>query len=132
MERLIWRSDRPAEPYEKLEEISRKAYITPIIINVKGRDMLISNGSAICIAYDPNTGKEIWRVIDGAESTVAMPFAEKGIVYWYAGFMGDGNGTKFTELLAVNPDGTGDITATNILWKKRDEQSQNQLSVACH
>ena len=46
--KLIWRSDRPAEPYEPLTEIGRKAYITPIIINVKGRDMLISNGSAIC------------------------------------------------------------------------------------
>jgi outer membrane protein assembly factor BamB len=89
--------------------------------------MLISNGSAICIAYDPNTGNEIWRVIDGAESTVAMPFTEKGVVYWYAGYMVDGNGTKFTELLAVNPAGTGDITGTNILWKKRDQQSQNQL-----
>jgi hypothetical protein len=125
--KLIWRIDRPAEPYEKLEEISRKAYITPIIINVKGRDMLISNGSAICIAYDPNTGTEIWRVVDGAESTVAMPFTEKGVVYWYAGYMVDRNGTKFTELLAVNPAGTGDISGTNILWKKRDEQSQNQL-----
>ena len=125
--KLIWRSDRPAEPYEKLEEIGRKAYITPIIINVKGRDLLISNGSAVCIAYDPNTGNEVWRVVDGAESTVAMPFTEKGIVYWYAGYMVDGNGTKFTELLAVDPAGIGDITGTNILWKKRDEQSQNQL-----
>ena len=124
---LIWRSDRPAEPYEKLPEIGRKAYITPIIINIQGRDMLISNGSAVCISYDPNTGKEIWRVVNGAESTVAMPFAENGVVYWYAGFMVDSGGSKFTELLAVNPVGNGDITGTNILWKKHDELSQNQM-----
>jgi outer membrane protein assembly factor BamB len=125
--KLIWRTDRPSEPYESLTEIGRKAYITPIIINVKGRDMLISNGSAVCIAYDPNTGKEIWRVVDGGESTVSMPFTEKGVVFWYAGYMLSGEGTKFTELLAVNPDGNGDITKTNILWKKQDTQSQNQL-----
>jgi outer membrane protein assembly factor BamB len=125
--KLIWRSDRPAEPYKKLSEIGRKAYITPIIINVKGSDMLISNGSAVCIAYDPGTGKEIWRVVNGAESTVAMPFTENGVVYWYAGFMVDTDGTKFTELLAVNPVGNGDITATNILWKKHDELSNNQM-----
>jgi len=125
--KLIWRSDRPAEPYEALTEIGRKAYTTPIIIKVKGRDMLISNGSAVCIAYDPNTGKEIWRVVNGAESTVAMPITEKGIVFWYAGYMVDGNGAKYTELLAVNPDGKGDITATNVLWKKHDELSQNQM-----
>jgi outer membrane protein assembly factor BamB len=58
--KLIWRSDRPAEPYEVLTEIGRKAYLTPIIIDAKGRDMLISNGSAVCIAYNPTNGKEIW------------------------------------------------------------------------
>ena len=124
--KIIWRSDRPAEPYEQMTEIGRKAYITPIIINVKGRDMLISNGSAVCIAYDPATGKEIWRVVDGAESTVAMPFTEKGIVYWYTGYMVDSDGARFTELLSVNPDGNGDITGKNILWKKRDGLSRNQ------
>jgi outer membrane protein assembly factor BamB len=124
--KLIWRSDRPAEPYEPITEIGRKAYITPIIINVKGRDMLISNGSAVCIAYEPSTGKEIWRVAGGAESTVAMPFTEKGVVFWYTGYMVAGDGTNFTELLAVNPDGNGDITSTNVLWKKRDELSRNQ------
>jgi outer membrane protein assembly factor BamB len=122
---LIWKTERPAEPYEPLAEIGRKAYITPLILNVKGRDMLISNGSAVCIAYDPNTGKEIWRVVGGAESTIAMPFAEKGIVYWYTGFK-EADGVKTTELIAVNPDGKGDITATNVIWKKREELSRNQ------
>jgi outer membrane protein assembly factor BamB len=124
--KLIWRSDRPAEPYEPLTEIGRKAYTTPLLINVKGRDMLISNGSAVCIAYDPNNGREIWRVVNGAESTIAMPITEKGIVFWYAGYMVAGDGSSFTELLAVNPDGTGDITGTNVIWKKRDGLSRNQ------
>jgi outer membrane protein assembly factor BamB len=39
--------------------------------------------------------------------------------------MVDGDGAKFTELLAVNPDGKGDITGTNVLWKKRDQLSRN-------
>jgi outer membrane protein assembly factor BamB len=65
---LKWRTDRATEPYEPLATIGKKAYITPLIINVKGRDMLISNGSAICNAYDPATGKEIWRIVGGGES----------------------------------------------------------------
>lgn len=125
--KVVWRTDRPVEPYEPLAIIGRKAYITPIIINVKGRDMLISNGSAVCEAFDPNTGKEIWRVIDGAESTIAMPFTENGVLFWYTGFMIGEDGARFSELLAVNPDGKGDITATNVLWKKRDALSQNQM-----
>ncbi len=121
----VWRVDRPAEPYIPLPEIGRKAYITPIIINVKGQDMLISDGSAVCIAYDPESGREIWRVVDGAESTIAMPVTEKGILYWYTGFTEDSSG-KYTEFIAVNPNGKGDITGTNILWKKKEELSRNQ------
>lgn len=123
--KVVWRAERPAEPFEKLTVIGRKAYITPLLINVKGRDMLISNGSALCQAFDPNTGEEIWRVIGGAESTVSMPFAEKGIVYWYTGYAVDSDGSKYTELMAVNPDGRGDIKGTNIIWKKRDELTRN-------
>jgi outer membrane protein assembly factor BamB len=122
---LVWKSDRPAEPYEPITKIGRKAYTTPLIMNVKGRDMMISNGSAVCIAYDPNTGKEIWRVVNGAESTVAMPFAENGVVFWYSGFIVDDTGFKYADILAVNPDGKGDITGTNILWKKQDGLSRN-------
>jgi outer membrane protein assembly factor BamB len=122
--KLIWRSERPSEPYEPLTVIGRKAYITPIILNVKGQDILISNGSAICQALDPLTGKEIWRVIRGAESTVAMPFTEKGVVYWYTGYMVAADGSNYTEILAVNPDGKGDITGSNILWKKKAGQMQ--------
>ncbi len=124
--KTVWKTSRPEEPYKPLAPIGRKAYITPLILNVEGRDMLISDGSAVCIAYDPNDGKEIWRVVDGAESTIAMPFAENGVVYWYTGFSVGDDGNKYTEMLAVNPNGKGDITSTNILWKKREELSRNQ------
>jgi outer membrane protein assembly factor BamB len=125
--KTVWRTDRPEEPYKNMTEIGRKAYVTPIILNVKGRDLLISNGSAVCCAYDPLTGEEVWRVIRGAESTVPMPFAENGIVYFYTGYMVDAEASNFTELFAVNPDGKGDITATNVLWRKRDNQNQTQM-----
>jgi outer membrane protein assembly factor BamB len=124
----VWRTERPAKPYEPLSQIGKKAYITPLIMNVKGRDLLISNGSAVCCAYDPLTGEEVWRIVRGAESTVPMPVAEKGTVYFYTGSMVDPAGGTFTELLAVNPDGKGDITGTNILWRKHDDQIQTQIS----
>ncbi len=122
--KTVWKTDRPEEPYVPLPKIGTKAYVTPLILNVRGRDQLISNGSAVCIAYEPLTGKEIWRVIRGAESTVSMPFTENGIVYFYTGFMIDTDGTQFSELLAVNPDGKGDITRSNIVWRKRTEPMQ--------
>ena len=123
----VWKTDRPEKPYEQLPEIGKKAYVTPIVVNVKGRDMIISNGSAVCCAYDPLTGKEIWNMVRGAESTVPMPVTENGMVYFYTGSMVDTAGTTFIELVAVNPDGKGDITTTNIIWKKRDDIAHTQM-----
>ncbi|TFG42239.1 MAG: hypothetical protein E4H43_03475 [Bacteroidia bacterium] len=98
-----------------------------MIINVKGKDLLISNGSAVTCAYDPLTGDEVWRVIGGAESTVPMPVAENGKVYFYTGSVNNPGGGTYTEMFAVDPDGKGDITGTNIIWKKRDDQSHTQI-----
>jgi outer membrane protein assembly factor BamB len=123
----VWRADRPDGPYQPLASIGKKAYVTPLIVNVKGKDLLISNGSAVCCAYDPLTGKEIWRVIGGAESTVPMPFYENGKLFFYTGSVDNPAGGTYTDMFAVNPDGKGDITAINIFWKKRDDQSHTQI-----
>lgn len=113
----IWRTARPKEPYESLGEVGKKAYITPNIVQVNGKDYLISNGSAVCIAYDPETGKEIWRIVKGKDSTISMPVVADGLVYFYTGLMEAPEGGRFAELLAVNPDGKGNIVETNIIWK---------------
>jgi outer membrane protein assembly factor BamB len=113
----VWKTDRPVKLYEPLAPIGKKAYITPIIMNVNGEDLLISNGSAVCIAYNPLTGEEVWRIVEGEDSTIAMPFTENGIVYFYPSFVTGTDGEKFAELLAVNPAGKGDVTKTNVLWR---------------
>jgi outer membrane protein assembly factor BamB len=115
----VWKTNRPAAVYQPLEPIGKKAYITPIILNVNGEDLLISNGSAVCIAYKAATGEEVWRMVEGEDSSIAMPFTENGIVYFYPGFVTGSDGEKYAELLAVNPDGTGDISSTKILWRFR-------------
>jgi outer membrane protein assembly factor BamB len=113
----IWKTDRPKECYDKLTKIGKKAYITPLIVNVNGRDLLISNGSAVCIAYDPLTGKEVWRFVEGEDSTIAMPFSENGIVYFITSFVTPPEGGQYCELIAVDPTGNGDIAATHVKWR---------------
>jgi outer membrane protein assembly factor BamB len=125
--KTVWRTSRPGKPYEQISEIGRKSYTTPEIVRVNGNDLMISNGSAVCCAYDPLTGEEIWRVTDGQESAAAMPFTEAGIVYFYSGFMVDREMGVYTDLLAVNPDASGEVTSTKIIWKKRDSQTLTQL-----
>ena len=115
--KTVWKTERRKELYEPLEPIGKKAYITPLIINVNGKDLLISNGSAVCSAYDPETGREIWWIVWGEDSTIAMPFSEDGKVYFYTSFVVPPEGENYAELMAVNPDGEGDIAETNILWR---------------
>ena len=117
--KTVWKTERPAKVYEPLAPIGKKAYITPIIVNVKGKDLLISNGSAICQALDPETGKEIWHIIQGTDSTIAMPVYESGLVYFIPGFVESASGEKYTELIAVKPDGQGDIAKTNVVWRRK-------------
>jgi outer membrane protein assembly factor BamB len=117
--KTIWKAERPEKVYEPLTPIGKKAYITPLIINVNGKDLLISNGSAICQALDPETGKEIWHVIQGTDSTIAMPVYENGLVYFIPGFVDSPSGEKYTEIIAVNPDGKGDIAQSNIVWRHK-------------
>ena len=104
---------------EDMADIGKKAFITPIVVNVKGRDLLISNGSSVCIAYDAETGKEVWRVVQGEDSTISMPVEGVGLVYFYTAFVTGEDGIKYSELFAVDPDGTGDISSSQIRWRMK-------------
>lgn len=114
---IIWKAERPQECFFGIDEIGKKAYITPLVINVNGRDMMISNGSAVCIAYDIETGEEIWRIPQGEDSSISMPVESGGILYFYTSFITPAAGEKYCELFAVDPNGTGDISQSNILWR---------------
>ena len=113
----LWLTYRPQECYEPLLEIGKKAYITPIVITVEGRELLISNGAAVTIAYDVETGEEVWRIVQGEDSTIAMPIYYNGILYFYTSFVTPSEGEKYCELLAVRPEGEGDITNSHVLWR---------------
>ena len=87
-----------------------QAYTTPLVIRVGERDQLISVGAFRARAYDPLTGKEIWRVrYDEGFSNVPRPVFGHGLVFITTGF-------QQPELLAVRPDGTGDVTKTHVAW----------------
>lgn len=115
----IWIAERPKEIYESMAPIGKKAFVTPIIVKVKGRDLLISNGSRTCMAIDPETGEEVWQVNQGDDSTISMPVEGDGLVYFYTGFVTGEDGKKYAELFAVDPDGTGDIGGTHIRWRMK-------------
>jgi outer membrane protein assembly factor BamB len=101
--KVRWRTNRrsPAD----------QAYTTPLAIRVGDRDQIVSIGAFRVGAYDPATGKEIWRASyrDGF-SNVPRPLFGHGLVYVATGF-------QQPSLIAVRPDGSGDVTKTHIAWE---------------
>jgi outer membrane protein assembly factor BamB len=88
-----------------------QAYSTPLVIRAADRDAVVSVGAFRAAAYDPATGKEIWRVSYGdGFSNVPRPVYGHGLVYIATGF-------QQAALLAVRADGTGDVTRTHLAWQ---------------
>jgi outer membrane protein assembly factor BamB len=87
-----------------------QAYSTPLVIRVGEQDQLVSVGAYVTTAYEPLTGREIWRVTyrDGF-SNVPRPVYGHGLVFITTGF-------QQPSLLAIRPDGTGDVTKTHVVW----------------
>jgi outer membrane protein assembly factor BamB len=90
-----------------------QAYTTPLVINAAGRDQVVSVGAYRAAAYDPANGREIWRVAyDDGFSNVPRPVFGQGLVFIATGF-------QQPTLIAVRPDGTGDVTRSHVAWTLR-------------
>jgi len=96
----------------------RKAYGTPLVVEVDGRPQLISPAADRTSAYDPYTGQELWWVDYKGFSNVPRPITDGNMVYICTGF------TK-PELWALRPGGKGDVTDSRVLWKYRQQVPQN-------
>jgi outer membrane protein assembly factor BamB len=89
----------------------RKAFTTPLIIDVGGQPLLVSVGGKAAYGYDPMTGKERWRVEERRSHTASTrPVTGLGMVFYPTGW-------ESTQLLAVRPDGVGNVTATHVVWR---------------
>lgn len=101
----IWRTERQFSPSRGF------SFCTPTIIDLDGQSVAICPGSGGVFAYATQTGEQIWRVNYGeGYSVVPRPIVGHGLVYVCSGF-GD------SQLIAIDPNGTGDITDTHVKWK---------------
>ena len=107
--RTVWRADR-AYDFGTDDGDMKKAFATPVVIEAAGRPQLISQAAKAVLSLDPNTGRELWRVRHASHSAAARPLFANGLLY-----VDSGRGPS--ELLAIRPDGSGDVTATHVVWK---------------
>jgi outer membrane protein assembly factor BamB len=108
--KTVWKQTRELD-YTGVDGDNKKAYGTPAIVEVDGQPQLISPAALATQAFDPLTGRELWRVRHGGMNVSARPLFGHGLVYLNTGAGGD-------KMLAVKLGGHGDITPSHIAWKQ--------------
>ncbi|HYE99778.1 MAG TPA: PQQ-binding-like beta-propeller repeat protein, partial [Planctomycetota bacterium] len=108
--RTVWKTPR-SHDYGTDNGDLKKGYATPAVIEVGGAAQLVSPAARAIHALEPATGKEIWRVrLPDSHSPACRPVYAHGLVY-----VSSGHGKAL--LLAIRPDGRGDVTDTHVAWK---------------
>lgn len=88
------------------------SYSAPLIRQMAGRRQMIQCGDRCITSFNPETGKALWTVAGPSQEFAATPvFSEK------AGLVFVSSSWPKTILLAIRPDGSGDVTATKVVWR---------------
>ena len=115
--KTVWETDRTTKwddigrdgkPFR--EGDFRKGFTTPLVIETQGGPQLVSPGSRCGYAYDPRTGRELWKTPHRYHTSVLCPVYAEGLVVFCTGLGGP-------QLWAVRPDGRGDVGKTHVAWR---------------
>jgi outer membrane protein assembly factor BamB len=91
------------------------SYSTPIIREIAGRPQMIFCGNQEVASYNPNDGSCYWFVNGPSEEFCASPvYSEQ------AGLVFISSSWPQRHLLAIKPDGKGDVTDTHIAWRSKN------------
>ncbi|MBI4327520.1 MAG: PQQ-binding-like beta-propeller repeat protein [Chloroflexi bacterium] len=101
--KTLWKTPR---------ENHTRSYCVPLIRELAGRTQMVLSGDMCVASYNPHDGSRHW-VIDGpTEQFVAsIVYNPKTDLFFVTGGFPD------HHILAVRPDGRGNITKTHIAWR---------------
>ena len=100
--RTLWRINRSNKGI---------SYSAPLIRELAGRTQLIQCGDRCVASFDPDTGEQLWKVNGPSQEFVATPvYSERvGLIFISSSW-------PKRVLLAIRPDGRGNVTETHIAW----------------
>jgi outer membrane protein assembly factor BamB len=106
--KTVWRKNRDIE-YGTDNGDFKKAYGTGAVFDINGEPLLIYPSAVATIAYEPLSGKQKWIVYHEGMNASARPLITPNDHV----IISNGHG----KMLAVNPEGSGDITNSHIVWQ---------------
>lgn len=101
---LLWETPRDAEATKKF------SFCTPMVLQRAGQTQIILPGSNVVQALDATTGKEVWRVRYDGYSVIPKPIIAEGLIMICTGY-------DKPVLIAIKPDGQGDVTDSHVAWQ---------------
>lgn len=101
--RQLWRVERPNQT---------RSYCVPLIRQIGDRTQMVLSGTKCVTSYDPHDGRLLWMIDGPTEQFVAsIVHDEKSNLLLMSG------GFPEHHILAIKPDGKGDVTNTHIKWR---------------
>jgi outer membrane protein assembly factor BamB len=88
-----------------------RSYVTPIVRQIDGRTQMILSGSLSVTSYDPRTGDLHWYIDGPTEQFVASIVYNGELLFMTCGY-------PEHHLLAIRPDGSGNVTDTHVAWRE--------------
>ena len=99
--RLLWKRSRESE----------SSWATPIIVEAASKTQIITLGQPWIVAYALADGSELWRAEMLQGEVTASPIFAGGLVIAI---------NPSAKLLAIRPDGAGNVTKSHIAWAVED------------
>lgn len=128
----VWQTQRSVD-FQDLDETGkpkaegdyRKGFSTPHVFDFNGKPILLSSGAKSHYAYDPTTGKELWRFEDlSSHSPCTRPVIGHGLA-----FVPTGHGKA--GLVALKLGGQGVLQESDVAWRLT-RAFPNKPSVTLH
>ena len=99
--RVLWQRNRPVP----------SSWATPVVITAAGKDQVITLGVPWLISYAAGDGNELWRADCLNGEVTPSPIFARGMVLAIS---------PNEKLVALRPDGQGDVTKTHAAWSYED------------
>jgi outer membrane protein assembly factor BamB len=95
--RVVWRTKRPVG----------NSWSSPIVADIGEQFQVITCADPWVIGYNPADGAELWRVNCLTGDIAPSPIYANGLVFVIE---------PYSKLVAIKPDGKGDVTKTHVAW----------------
>jgi outer membrane protein assembly factor BamB len=95
--RIVWQTKRPVG----------NSWSSPIVASIGEEYQIITCADPWVIGYNPADGAELWRVNCLSGDIAPSPIYANGLVFIIE---------PYSKLVAIKPDGKGDVTKTHIAW----------------